>query len=211
MRMIGYMGREFGPLLAFLILNSFIGLKPAIAVSLVWTIVEVIVLVWSRSKPTTLFVVSSSVAICFGILDLSLSGPFFLKIEVGVVNSAFAAMFGLSLFRERSVIQEIAERRERSLPEKDPEDRKFFFRCWTAIWCSYYLVRAIVFTSLNFTSNFPHSLLIRTGLGTVSFWALLGTSIFLSRPLWRLLVHLEWMPSTRVPLTEAMKEFKIQN
>ncbi len=180
-------------------MNALVGLKPAIAVSLVWTLTEILILLKSRSKPTTLFIVSSSVAIIFGTLDLFLSGPFFLKIEAAVINAIFSILFGLSLLRKRSVIQEIAEQKHPGLMEEDPKDRRFFFGILTFIWCVYYLARAVAFTWLNFTTDFSSSLYIRTGLGMVSFWILLGASIFLSGPAWRLLVRFGWMPSKRVP------------
>jgi len=177
------------------------GLKAAIVVSLLWIFIELLVRLWTHSKPTAIFWVSAGVTAVFGGLELYLDNSFFIKIETGATNLIFAMLFGQSLLRERSLVQELAERREPSLSEADPRDRKFFFKLLTSIWTLYYLIRAGVFTWLNFHQTFTSAIYLRLALGATSFWILLLASIFLSPFLWRLMRKAGWMPSQRTERT----------
>ena len=140
--------------------------------------------------------ISFAVVVIFGGIDLYLENGLFMKLESGLMNLILASLFGISFFREKTVVEELAEQQGRIAVEKNP-DKTFFFRLITSIWFFYYILRAIFFTWLNFSAFDGESFIVRTLLGTASFYILLGASIGLSRPLWKLLLKLRIMPSAR--------------
>lgn len=197
---------NFGPMAVFMLAYHFWGLKAGVILSILWVAAEGVYLYVRRQKPTSLFMASAAAALVFGSLDLWLESMTFMKLEAGLINLMFAAVFGVSLWKEKSLVQELAEQRvsrqtepdeTADLMETDPTDRDFFFRFLTWVWCGYFLIRAGLFTWLNFTEDFSAAWILRQTIGHVSFYVLLGLSIFGGRQLWILIHHLRLLPTQR--------------
>lgn len=203
MKAIRWLLLNFGVLILFQLTKYFWGLKWAIGVSMTYAVAEI---VWLKIRKRTIspfMLFSTAVVLIFGALDLQLSNDFFMKLESGLMNLMMAGMFGVSLFREKSIVEELAEHQGRVSKEKTP-DKTFFFRVITTIWFLYYILRAVGFTWMNFAMADGESFIVKTLLGSASFYVLLAASIGLSQQLWNLLLKLRLMPSTRQkPMTET--------
>lgn len=203
MKAVRWILLNFGALILFQLTKHFLELKWAIAISMVYAVAEILWLKSRGRKISPFMLFSLGVVLAFGGLDLWLANEFFMKLESGLMNLMMAGVFGISLFREKSVVEELAESQGRISSEKSP-DKTFFFRVITTIWFLYYILRAVLFTWMNFTITGGESLIIKTLFGTASFYVLLAASIGLSRQLWHLLLKLRLMPSTRQkPVTET--------
>ncbi|MBL7672123.1 MAG: septation protein IspZ [Bdellovibrionaceae bacterium] len=188
--------KNFGPLIVFYVANHFWGLKTAIAVSLVFTVAEIIHYKISKKEITTFFKFSVALTFVFGVLDLTLENAFFYKIEATVTNLFTAFFFGITLFQPKPLIQQFAEQQGRTLKEQSI-DKTFFFRLLTMVWTFYFILKAILYLWINLNSDLEQGLIVRTIIGNVSFGIMLFVSIGLARPIWNLLVKLKVMPSAR--------------
>ena len=187
---------NFGPLIAFYSLNHFIGLKVAIAGACLVTLGEAIRFKLRKETPTPFFKFSAVMALCFGVLDLIMVHPFFFKFEASIANLFFAGFFGLSLMREKPLIQEFAEQQGRVDGVTTP-DHTFFFRFLTLLWIVYFVGKAVVYLWVYFNHSVEQGLILRALIGNVSLAVMLFISIGLSRPIWAVLLRLRLMPSTR--------------
>jgi intracellular septation protein A len=187
---------NFGPLLGFYVAHHFWGLKIAIGVSLFITLVEVARFKFKRQQIPRFLLFSSAIAVVFGILDLTLREAFFFKFEACLVNIIFALYFGASLLRGKPLVQEFAEQQGR-IDQEDSEDKTYFFRCLTCLWCVYFVLKAIAYLWINLSSSVGHALLLRIFVGNISLAVMMFVSIGLARPIWRMLLRLKLMPSTR--------------
>lgn len=191
-----FLYKNFGPLIVFYIANHFWGLKTAILVSLVFTVIEVVQLKASKKEITTFFKFSVAMALVFGVLDLTLENAFFYKIEASITNLFTAFFFGITLFQPKPLIQQFAEQQGRTSKDQS-EDKTFFFRLLTMVWTFYFIIKATIYLWINLNSDVEQGLIVRAIIGNVSFGIMLFVSIGLARPIWNLLVQLKVMPSAR--------------
>lgn len=191
-----YLITNFGPTLAFYLVNHFYGLRAAIATGLLVTIVEIIRFKFLQEKMSLFFIFSTTITLLFGILDLTVKAPVFLKFEAGLSNLVFALFFASTLFQKKSIVQEFAEQQGR-IDDQESEDKTFFFRFMTVLWSLYFLCKAIVFTLININNSIETGFLLRVLIGNISFAVMLFISIGLSRSIWRLLSRIGIMPSSR--------------
>ena len=143
------------------------------------------------------FYLSTGVIVIFGILDLVVQTPIFFKLEAAITNVLFAVFFGLSVLKEKSIVQEFAVNQGRVSTESS-EDKKFFFDCFTWFWTIYFLTKAIIYLWLNFKIQFEDAMILRLFIGKISLWAMIGISTLLPRQIWGLLEKAQAFPSQRV-------------
>lgn len=187
---------NFGPLIVFYSINKFFDFKIAVICSIVFVGFEFLYLKISKKTISSFFIFTSLLVVVFGLLDIFLAQAFFFKLEAGILNLISAAYFALSLFRPKSIIEEVARQKgQASAEHKLQEDQTFFFKVLTALWTVYFLVKAIAFMWVNFTTDIQEGLIYRMTLGPLSFWVLIGLSYGLGPTLWRTLERYKLMPS----------------
>lgn len=206
MKAVRWLFINFGVLILFQLTKHLLGLQWAIGVSMVYAIAEILWLKLSKRSISSFMLFSLSVVLLFGALDLWLANEFFMKLESGLMNLMMAGVFGFSLLREKSIVEELAENQGRISKEQTP-DKTFFFRFVTTVWFLYYVLRAAAFTWMNFVMNDGESFFVKIFLGTASFYVLLAASLGLSRQLWNVLLKFRLMPSARRnPMTETSSQ-----
>src|SRR5208282_63221 len=107
---------EFGPLIVFWTLAATLGVKPAIAGSILFIVADA---AWRWRKGlafTRLYLLTSGLTLVFGAIDLAATSPFMLKYEAAVTNVATGGVFVLGAMGEKPIIQEVAEQRGEVLP-----------------------------------------------------------------------------------------------
>lgn len=188
---------NFGPLLVFQIVYRFAGYTVGTICAMVVTLGECLWLWRKREKPTGLFILSTSLCLVIGTLDLYFQSPTLAIYESPLINLFIAAVFALSLRNEVSLVQQVAERKT-DLSGLETRDRQFFFRVFTAAWAFYYLVRAILFLWINLQNDIEQGFWIRLIVGKISFLVLLAASTLGGRPLWRLATKWRLLPSQKI-------------
>lgn len=196
-RLFIFIFSNFGPLVGFYLTNQIWGLKAAVLASVILVVAEFFWLKSKKEKISSFFYFSSTLVIVFGMLDLSIQEPFFMKFEATLTNVFFAVFFGISLFKEKSIVQEFAETQKRTSMEQS-QDKKFFFRLFTAFWCLYFVVKAVFYLWLNFNTSLNEGLLLRLVIGKISFWIMMFISIGLPRYNWKFLEKMKVFPSQKI-------------
>lgn len=174
--------QNFGPLIVFLIAKSLAGLKPAILVTIIWSIAEAAyVVAWKRQKPTHFFYFSVGTTLLFSLIDLYSDNPFLFRYEVVLTNILTGVYFGATVFIGKPLIQEFAEKAQNESIERP--GAKIYLRYLTVAWSGYFFVKAgIYFYLANSTLSIEQVTAIRSALGPISFGAMLGGERIL-RPL----------------------------
>jgi intracellular septation protein A len=192
--------RDFGPLIAFWVTNRLYGFVPAIIVSMVWSVVDVVIIKLRKQQVSSFLKFSITVSLGFGLVDLYLRGPFLFRYEAVLSNLVSAAFFGLSLRRDKSIIQEFAERRAQATGKPVPinPDTIHYFRLCSGVWTAYFVLKAVLYAWVGATYDLDRALAIRVMVGNATFYPLLGGSIFLARPIIRWMQRTGRAPSTKV-------------
>lgn len=187
---------NFGPLVGFYLVNMLFGFKTAVLVSIGLVFIELIILKMKKQKITSFFYFSSAIIIVFGIADLFIKQPFFFKFEATLTNLFFAVFFGMSLFKEKSIVQEFAEMQKRTSEQQNP-DKQFFFKVFTIFWCLYFITKAVFYLWINLNTSLDEGLIIRMVVGKLSFWIMMFVSIGLPKQIWKAFEGLKLFPSQR--------------
>jgi len=193
-----YIVMEFGALIVFWVALYFFGIKPAIAATIAFILLDALYR-WRARKPVTrIYVLTSTLAVVFGAIDLYAANPFMIKYEAVITNTVTGIFFVLGARGEKSMLQEMAERRQQF---PDRPDVRYFFRLFTLFWSSYFFIKAAVYLWLGLILPLERALALRVVIGNVSLVAMLALSFLGGRRLFFLCRWLGLLPT--VDLAEA--------
>ena len=195
-----WIARDFGPLVAFWVANRFLGFVPALALSMAWALVDVVLLKARKKEISAFLKFSIGVTILFGGVDIWMRGPFLVRYEAVMTNVATGVFFAMTLRRDRTIIQEFAERRATAKGTAIPitPDTLQYFRLCTWTWTIYFFVKAVFYAWTGWRYGLARAFAIRVVVGNATFYGLLFVSIFLARPIILALRRLKLAPSTSV-------------
>jgi intracellular septation protein A len=197
--LLAWVLRDFGPLIVFYATNHFFGFVPAIIATMVWSVGDVALVKLKKEKVSAFLKFSIAVSLGFGLVDLYFKGPFLFRYEAVLSNVVTAVFFGLTLRGEKSIIQEFAERRGIATGKPVPinPDTVYYFRLCSMVWTTYFVLKASFYAWVAWRYDLERALAIRLAVGNISFYVLLGASIFLARPIIGQLRRMKLAPSTR--------------
>jgi intracellular septation protein A len=193
-----YVVTEFGALIVFWAALYFFGVKPAIAATIAFILLDALYRWRAKIAVTRIYVLTSTLAVAFGAIDLYAATPFMIKYEAVITNAVTGTFFVLGARGEKSMLQEMAERRQ-TFPDRP--DVRYFFRLFTLFWASYFFIKAAVYLWLGLTLPLERALALRFVIGNVSLAAMLALSFIGGRRLFFLCRWLGLLP--KVALTEA--------
>jgi uncharacterized membrane protein len=178
-RLISFAYDNFGPILIYAGLHRAYGARVAVIGSLAFAAVEIAIKLRRGTPFTGFFKFTVAITAVFGILDLTLTDATFGRFESVLTNLVTAGYFGMTLRGPRSFIQEWAEKK-RGSPLTDPNA---ILRCQmlTVVWTAYFVLKAGFYTWANLHYSWEQAMVLRSVVGTASFYALLGWSIFFGR------------------------------
>lgn len=192
---------NFGPILVFYGVNHSYGLKPAILASTAYTLLEVTYKFIKKEKLSSLFKFTAALTLLFGAVDLYSQQSFLFKYEACVTNIFTGLFFAASLFSEKTVIQEFREKNGNPAPAS--RDRIAYFKILTIVWVLYFFAKAGAYYWMASSMSLEEGFLIRTILGSASFYALLFISIVGSKKIFPLMKQWGLLPKPEAkPLTE---------
>jgi hypothetical protein len=158
---------EFGPLIGFLCLSWSFGVKVAIAGTIAIVIVDTGWRLWKRVAFTRAYILSVTMTVGFGIVDLLTAVPFMLKYESVVTNAVTAGVFVLGAGGTKPLIQEVAEQRKGRPFEGD--SIRIFFRWFTLVWAAYFAIKAGFYFWVAWTMSMMEAVAVRSMVGSLSF------------------------------------------
>jgi intracellular septation protein A len=188
---------EFGPLVVLLALSSAFGLKVAIAGTIAFILIDAARRLRRHIPFTRIYLLSSGLAIIFGTIDLMSQTPFMLKYEAVITNVATGIAFVAGSRGEKPMLQEIAEQRGGTFPDRP--DVRYFFRLFTLLWAAYFFVKAGVYLWLGAVLPLQRAIVLRSVIGGVSLGVMLVVSITQGRRLFFLCRRLGLLPVVQEP------------
>jgi intracellular septation protein A len=183
---------EFGPLIVFWALALSVGIKAAIAGSLVVIVADA---VWrlARGRPfTRLYILVSSLTLAFGAVDLWAATPFLLVYEAPITNVLTGLAFIVGAFGQKPMLMEVAQARPGSDVPETGETRRFF-RLFTLFWAGYFFVKSAAYLWIAATLPLTQALALRSALGGISLALMTAISVTQGRRLFFLCRRLGWL------------------
>ena len=187
---------NFGPLVFFYIVNLFGDVKMAIMASIGFVALELLYFLYKKIAPNFFFYFNAGMIVVFGGFDLLIKNPFFYRYEATLSNLLTALVFGLTLLKEKSIVQELAEA-QGNVSNRESEDKSYFFRFYTIVWTGYFLIKAAIYFYIGYNSDFETALMMRMMIGKISFWFMMFISVGLGRKVWKLFEKYEMFPSQK--------------
>ena len=188
---------EFGPLIVFWALALTLGVKPAIAGSILFILLDA-AWRWRAGKPfTRLYLLVSALTVVFGGIDLLSTSPFMLKYEAAVTNVATGLAFVVGAMGEKPIIQEVAEGRGENVPAT--LESRAFFRLFTLVWAGYFFVKAAFYVWAVWTLPMLEAMALRSVVGSVSLGLMIVVSVTQGRRLFFLCRRLRLLPTAAAP------------
>jgi intracellular septation protein A len=193
---LGWLLQSFGPLIVFLVTKRFFGLRPAIALTLVWTLAELsYLLAWRRERPTAFFWFSAGITLVFGALDLYADAPVFFRYEAVLTNLLVGLYFGATVFAGKPLIQEFAEKA--GTASLDRPGAREYLRLLTVAWAAFFFAKAALYLYLAESGlSFEEATAVRSVVGPVGFAVMLGGERVLRPLLLRGLRAVGWLPAS---------------
>ena len=192
---------EFGPLIVFWALAATLGVKPAIAGSILAIAVDA---AWRRRKGlafTRLYLLTSGLTLIFGLIDLASTSPFMLKYEAVVTNVATGLAFVAGALGEKPIIQEVAEQRGETFVATS--EVRAFFRLFTLVWAGYFFLKAAFYIWMVWTLPMLEAMALRSAIGSVTLGLMIAISVTQGRRLFFLCRRLGLLPKPDAPNASA--------
>lgn len=166
----------FGGLVLYWTVLLMFGVKPAIAVTLLFVVGEGVWRVATRRGFPPLWLFANGAALVFGVIDLWAQTPFMIRYEGAIINLLTAGAFAVGAMGREPLVMQFARRRSADIPVNRPE-LLHFFRAFTLAWALYFVARAAAF--LWIMNRFPlvEAIAIRAVVGWVSLGVMLLISI----------------------------------
>ena len=165
---------DFGGIIVFYLLLYTLGLKAAIGGTVVFLIADAIRRKRQHLGFPRIYVLSSVLAVGFGLIDLASDNPFMIKYEAVISSLALGGMFALGA-RGKSILQDLVEQREGETFEHQPDVRRFF-QLMTLMWASYFVIKAIAYFWIGEMLPIERTMEVRPVIGTVSMLVMIGIS-----------------------------------
>ena len=183
---------QLGTMAMFYLLLYTLGLKAAIAGSLVFLVVDAIRRHRTGIGFPKLYILTSVLTFVFGGIDLMSATPFMIKYEAVITSLIIGASFAWTLRGDRPMLQELAEQQTReTFPDR--ADVRAFFRLLTLIWVGYFVARAATYFWIGEALPIEQAMEIRPFIGTPSLLVMIAIS-FQGRHLFALCQRLGLLP-----------------
>ncbi len=165
---------DFGGIVVFYALMYTVGLKAAIAGTLVFVIIDAVRRRMHKLGFPKIYVMSTALVIVFGVIDIFAKSPFMLRWEGVLTNLAVMAFF-LAGLRGRTVMQELAEQQS-GAPVTDAHMLRLF-RLMTWLWALYFLAKAVFDVWTGLTMPLGRALAVRQVAGLVGMGAMVLVTV----------------------------------
>jgi intracellular septation protein A len=190
---VRWMLADFGPLILFWALDLALGIKPAIAGSVLYILGDC-AWRWRRGLPfSRVYRLSAALTVVFGGLDLLSATPFMLKYESVVTNVFTGLVFVWGARGPRPMVLELAEqRRGEPLPQRVDIIR--FFQLFTLLWAAYFFIKAGFYLVVATTLPMTQAMLLHSVVGSGSMALMAVFSVTQGRRLFTLCQRLRLLP-----------------
>jgi intracellular septation protein A len=194
---VRFVAGEFGALIVFWALAATLGVKPAVAGSILFIVADAAWRWRKRLSFTRLYLLTSGLTLVFGAIDLIATSPFMLKYEAAVTNVATGIAFVVGALGEKPIIQEVAEQRGMAFPVT--HEVRAFFRLFTLIWAGYFFLKAVFYVWMVWTLPMLEAMALRSVIGGLTLGLMIAVSMTQGRRLFFLCRRLGLLPTPDQP------------
>ncbi|MCG4259540.1 septation protein IspZ [Acetobacter senegalensis] len=168
---------DFGSLLVFWVLASFYSVRIAIAGTFVFILCDGLHRYLGKRTFPRLWIISNTLAIVFGVIDLISITPFMIRYEGVLTNLIIALSFAVGAFGATTPIQELVEEQQGFPFPPERQEIRAYFKSLTLVWALYFAAKAILYFWLLTYFPLPRALMLRSVIGTVSLGVMIGISL----------------------------------
>lgn len=163
---------EFGGVILFWIMLWQFGLRPAIAATILFVLIDGSRRLVRHLPVTRVWIFANALTLLFGAIDLHAATPFMIRYEGMIGNVVIGLVFTAGAFGRKPMIQEIAEERQGEAFADRPDVRRFF-KAFTLVWAGYFFAKALAYLWIMQSFPLGQALAIRSVVGTGSFVVML--------------------------------------
>lgn len=182
---------DFAGIAVFYLLLYTVGLKAAIAGTIVFLVIDVVRRHRLKLGFPRIYVLTSAMVLVFGLIDLFSDDPFMIKWEAVITSLVVAVMFAWGA-RGKSLLQQLVEQRQGE-PFVDQPDVERFFQLLTLIWAGYFVLKAGIYAWMGEAMPMEQVLEWRPVIGTGSLVAMV-VLMTQGRRLFALFRNWGWLP-----------------
>lgn len=173
-----YSLHTFSVPVAFFVVFRLFGAKPAIALAVVVTLIQVIIYRVLKKKLSPFFIVASFFTVSAGMTDLVLASPRVFKFEPFVQNFFMGVVFLFSMVRHKPIAHWFAEGLpERVRPVLGPDEGDYLRRV-TWAWTLYFFLKSFAFLFVAMRVDLGTLIILRSLAGGGSIFLMLAGEIF---------------------------------
>lgn len=181
---IGYLLINFATPIGFYLTFRTYGVKPAIALAIAVTTIQVLVHRLYRLKFSPFFIIASGFIVLFGTMDLLVQNPRFFRLEPFVQNIVMATLLWVTVVARIPVARTFAMALPRWLRPEPSHGTDAYLRKLTWIWVVYLYLKAFLFLYLAFQVDLGTLIVLRSFVGGGSL-VLMVLGDFVYRRWWR--------------------------
>ena len=197
--------QSFLPLIAFYGFEHFFGLKAAIAGTIVVAIAEFAYRRWKKEDLGAFFYFVTISTVGFGLIDVFSTNTSFFKYEPALTNVLTAFYFAWGAMTPKPMLQELVEKTKKISSEHFQEELVLYFRILTWLWVLYFFGKGIVYYVIadEPDATVDKMILVRSVVGNVSMFAMVGVSWLMGKPIVRYLMKRK---AQRLSASASVKE-----
>lgn len=178
-RWAGFFLLNFATPVAFFIMFQKEGAKPAIALALGVTLVQILVHLVYRIRFSPFFMVATAFTIVFGTTDLVIDRPRFYRLAPAAQNFVIATGFLAAVLGRVPVVEWFAHALPAVVrPDTESREGRDYLRRLSWIWVGYLYGKSVLFFWLALVVDLGTLILLRAIIGGVTLWGLILGEIY---------------------------------
>jgi uncharacterized membrane protein len=166
--------KNFAAPIAFFWVFQIKGAKPAIAIAVGVTFVQVLVHCFYRLKMTPFFLTASGFTLLFGGMDLLIKTPRFFRLEPFAQNTLLGLIFMATVMTGTPIVSWFAQALPAQIRPKLDDTAEHYLRNVTIAWSIYFFLKGLLFLYLAFRVDLGRLIILRSVIGGVSFVMMFG-------------------------------------
>lgn len=183
--------KNFVPPIAFFIVFKGWGSKPAIAVAVVMTTLQLALQLIKRYKISPFFLTAATFTLLFGGMDLVAHEPRYYRLAPFAENFIMGSVFLGTVLMGKPIAVWFAQalppqmRPDLSARPGDDGDMERYLRRVTFVWIAYFFAKSFLFLYLAFAVDLGRLIVLRAVIGNVTLVLMFGGEIFYRKKLRR--------------------------
>jgi len=170
--------KNFATPIAFYVTFHEAGPKPAIALAVIVTLLQVMIHRYYKSSVSPFFIVASGFTILFGGTDLLIQNPRYFRLEPFVQNFVLGTVFLITVLAKIPIAEWFASALPNTIRPHLATIRQSYLRRVTLVWTVYFYLKALLFLYLAFQVNLGELIVLRSIIGGSTLALMIAGEIY---------------------------------